>query len=128
MFYLLNLLQKSKIVSRLDILNFVDEEDVQVFYVKAVLVDKSIFFVRELSTSTESKYSYHWQTKTGKIICRWDNAPHHPNIKTFPHHKHKGSKQNVLPSEEITLEKVLEALKKRIRRIKKEIKKTGGEN
>ena len=19
---------------------------------------------------------------------RWDNAPHHPNLKIFPHHKH----------------------------------------
>lgn len=25
--------------------------------------------------------------KNGKIIFRYDNAPHH-NISTFPHHKH----------------------------------------
>jgi len=116
MYYLLNLLQKSKIIADLDILNFVDEEDIQVFYVKATLIDKSILFVRELATSTESKYSYHWQTKTGKLICRWDNASHYPNIKTFPHHKHQGSKQNVHPSEEITLEKVLEVIEKKIKK------------
>ena len=116
MYYFLNLLQKSKIVSDLDILNFVDEEDIQIFYVKVSLIDKSILFVRELATTTESKYSYHWQTKTGKLICRWDNAPHYPYLKTFPHHKHKGSKQNVLPSEEITLEKVLKAIEKKIKK------------
>lgn len=116
MYYLLNLLQKSKIVSDLDILNFIDEEDIQVFYVKATLIDKSILFIRELTTITESKYSYHWQTKGGKLIYRWDNAPHYPEIKTFPHHKHKGSKQNVLPSEEITLEEALKVIEKRIKK------------
>ena len=119
MYYLLNLLQKSKIVSNLDILNFIDEEDIQVFYVKATLIDKSILFVRELATSTESKYSYHWQSKTKKLICRWDNAPHYPKIKTFPHHKHNGTKENVLPSDEITLKKVLEVIEKKIKKINK---------
>lgn len=114
MYHLLNLLRKSKIVSDLDILNFVDEEDVQIFYVKANLIDDSILFIRELVTNVENKYSYHWQTKTGRIICRWDNAPHYLDIKTFPHHKHEGSKRNVLPSEEITLKKVLKIIEKKI--------------
>ncbi len=114
MYYLLNILQKSKIVSDLNILNFVDEEDIQVFYIKAILTNKSILFVRELATSSESKYSYHWQTKSGKLICRWDNAPHYLNIKTFPHHKHENTKENVLPSDEITLEKVLMVIEKKI--------------
>lgn len=34
------------------------------------------------------KYRYHLQTATGQLICRWDNVPHHPNIATFPHHRH----------------------------------------
>jgi len=122
MYYLLNLLQKSRIVFNLDILNFIDEEDIQVFYVKATLINKSILFVRELATFTENKYSYHWQTKTGKLICRWDNAPHYPKIKTFPHHKHNGTKENVLLSNEITLEKVLKVIE---RKIKKKQKKQG---
>ncbi len=24
-----------------------------------------------------------------KVILRYDNAPHHPHIETFPHHKHE---------------------------------------
>ena len=116
MYYLLNLLQKSKIVSDLNILNFVDEKDIQVFYVRATLINKSILFIRELSTSAENKYSYHWQTKTGKLICRWDNAPHYFHLKTFPHHKHYGSQQKVLPSEETTLEKVLKSIEKEFKK------------
>ncbi len=37
------------------------------------------------------KYSYHYQDKAEKIVFRYDMAPHHKEIKTFPHHKHLGS-------------------------------------
>jgi len=114
MYQFLKLLEESKIVKDLDILNFVDEEEIQALYVKAILIDGSILYVRELVTPAEEKYSYHWQTKRGRLICRWDNAPHHPKIRTFPHHKHEKTPDNVLPSEEITLEKVLKEISKRI--------------
>ncbi|MEN4017429.1 MAG: DUF6516 family protein [Methanobacterium sp.] len=36
------------------------------------------------------KYRFNLMDKNGRIIFRYDNAPHHnhPNISTFPHHKH----------------------------------------
>ncbi len=33
-------------------------------------------------------YRYHWQDPTGHLILRYDNAPHHQEIGTYPHHKH----------------------------------------
>ncbi|MCD6132883.1 MAG: hypothetical protein J7J16_00945 [Deltaproteobacteria bacterium] len=39
-------------------------------------------------------YSFQWQ-RGGKLIRRWDNTPHHPEIETFPAHVHMGSDQNV---------------------------------
>lgn len=33
-------------------------------------------------------YRYHWQDTTGHLILRYDNAPHHPEVGTFPHHTH----------------------------------------
>ena len=115
MYHILDLLRKSKIVSRLDVINFVDEEDIQILSVKAYLKDGSALFVRELITPSESKYSYHWQTKNGTLICRWDNAPHYPHLATSPHHKHEGAKENVAPSHEITLEAALSVIEKRMR-------------
>ncbi len=38
------------------------------------------------------KYRYHYQKKDGKLIRRWDNAKHHPDIDTFPDHVHVGEK------------------------------------
>jgi hypothetical protein len=43
---------------------------------------------REYFSKTGRKYSFHWQKKSGEMISRWDNAPHHTHISTFPHHRH----------------------------------------
>lgn len=63
-------------------------------------------------------YSYHYQNKEEEIIFRFDNAEHHPEIKTYPHHKH--SKDSVSPSKEMLLkEAITEALNILIKLIKK---------
>jgi hypothetical protein len=49
-------------------------------------------------------YSYHYQ-KGNELIFRYDSAPHHPEISTFPHHKHVGD--SVLPASLPNLEQVL---------------------
>jgi hypothetical protein len=36
------------------------------------------------------RYAYHYQSQSGEMIFRYDNAPHYPNISTYPHHKHVG--------------------------------------
>jgi hypothetical protein len=33
-------------------------------------------------------YRYHFQDKDNNLIFRYDNTPHFPGLKTFPHHKH----------------------------------------
>ena len=33
-------------------------------------------------------YRYHFQDKENNLIFRYDNTPHFPGLKTFPHHKH----------------------------------------
>lgn len=55
------------------------------------------------------KYSFHWQDKSGKLIKRWDNAPHHPEIETFPHHLHLNDEKNVQPHQPINLIKLIES-------------------
>jgi len=38
------------------------------------------------------KYRFHLQTSDNKMIARWDNAPHHPEVKTHPDHILLGEK------------------------------------
>ena len=47
-----------------------------------------IEFVNVKETIEVYKYSYHYQNRNGNLIFRYDMAPHHREIETFPHHKH----------------------------------------
>lgn len=47
------------------------------------------------------KYRFHLQTSKGKMIVRWDNAPHHPEVKTHPDHLHVGEKIKTNPPTDI---------------------------
>jgi hypothetical protein len=43
-----------------------------------------------------TKYRHHWQKQEGFLIKQWDNAPHYPQVVSFPHHLHDGSEANVV--------------------------------
>jgi hypothetical protein len=44
-------------------------------------------------------YRHHYQDSVGNLIFRYDNAPHHPETQTHPHHKHLPDKLlNASPS------------------------------
>ncbi|MCA9917901.1 MAG: hypothetical protein KC445_08120 [Anaerolineales bacterium] len=58
------------------------------------------------------KYAYYWLTPTGKILRGWDNAPHHPEIDSHPHHTHQAD--TVYSSKIRGLDDVLELLIKQI--------------
>jgi len=78
-----------------------------------IFIDASKLYLLEIVDSTQHnkiQYSYHYQTGTGKIIFRYDNAPHYKKIKTFPHHKHLKSKQKVLGTNEPTLHLILKEI------------------
>ncbi len=50
--------------------------------------DGSEFHFKELFLTQRRKYRFHYMDQAEQLICRWDNAPHHPHLKTFPDHKH----------------------------------------
>ena len=56
------------------------------------------------------RYSYYWLNSANKLKVGWDNAPHHTQIESFPHHKHVGLQKNMQPSTETCLEEVMEMI------------------
>ncbi len=56
------------------------------------LVDGSILHVREFVHVGQEieryMYVYHCQDSEGRMIFRYDNSPHYPQLEGFPHHKH----------------------------------------
>ena len=85
-------LRQSPLVRDLEVDEMIDEARVQLLRLRAELVDGSLLYVREAIFLHTSKYSYHWKTRTGEMLLRWDNAPHHLGIPTHPHHKHDGER------------------------------------
>jgi hypothetical protein len=70
------------------------------FRVRCTLIDGSELQpterVRDVGDALAiEKYSFHWQNKDGTPIYRWDNAPHHRDLSTFPHHLHAGANEIV---------------------------------
>jgi hypothetical protein len=70
--------------------------------------DGSVLEFLELIRETHGleRLKYRFQHRKGDTLAfRYDNAPHHREIDTFPHHVHIGGK--VLPSKEKNLIEVL---------------------
>ena len=67
-------------------------------------IDTSVLHLREfvdVETSVERLlYVYHYMDARQQLRFRYDNTGHHKqfNFFTYPHHKHKGSEQRVVPS------------------------------
>jgi hypothetical protein len=77
-------------------------------------VDGALLHFREL-IDLESKpprlmYSYHYQRADASLVFRYDDTPHHPEVSTFPHHKHQLAEQNALAVEPPTLATVLDEI------------------
>ena len=107
---ILKLLDNSKVVKSYEILSFEQEGSNYFFKCKISLINETFLFVLESLRDNTLNYSYHWQDSENKLLVRWDNAPHHKLIETFPHHMHN---PNVQPSFMINLEEVLKFIEKK---------------
>ena len=57
-------------------------------------------------------YRYHFQDKDNRVIFRYDNTPHFPDLDSFPNHKHLS--ENVLPASRPSVMEVLGEVNQRI--------------
>jgi hypothetical protein len=71
-------------------------------------LDGRRFEGNEVWITGSRKYRFHLQTRDGGLIWRFDNAPHHPELSTHPHHEHTASGA-VVAASELTLEDLLGA-------------------
>jgi hypothetical protein len=88
------------------------------FVAKVEFINGSLLFVKDyLFIDGKRKYSYHWQDKSGTLLSRWDNAPHHSEVISFPHHRHLSNADVTASTERNLLEIFLvvrETLKNRL--------------
>ena len=93
--------------SRQVVVSYAETSDgVAQYRMRVILLDGSLLQcverVLQLSDGLfTEKYSFHWQRPDGSLICRWDNAPHHPEIASVPNHVHESDEQHVLAHEAV---------------------------
>ena len=63
------------------------------------------------------KYSYYFLNTNNELIFGWDNAPHHEDINSFPHHKHIKEQKNIKKSSVRNLNDVFKKLKEYYKQI-----------
>jgi len=96
--------------------NFVSDE-MGIITGKLVFIDNSILEFMELVSKKEAEYRFQFMDKNKEMVNRWDSAPHHKEIATFPYHMHtkKGVKEskkvNFVEILDIVVGKVIENLK-----------------
>ncbi len=110
---ILRLLDQANLIQDYEIQDFRRWSGGMYYKLKIVFIDESILFAREYIDESERNYAFHWQDKNERFITRWDNAPHHHNIVTFPHHKHNQENQ-VVDSIEITIKEVIDIIQMEI--------------
>ena len=69
-----------------------------------------VLHINESLGSSYRNYSYHVQ-KRDRMVRRWDNAPHWPAMKPFPHHLHIGNEDQPIECKEIFIDDVLIEMK-----------------
>ena len=68
--------------------------------------------VKDVEFENKMKYSYHYMDKGNAMQFRYDNTKHHPDISTYPHHKHTSS--GIEPSKEPEISDVLSEIEKEV--------------
>ncbi len=101
------------VVTNFDILREETQGNKGLWRYRLTLQDRSFiemfeFFEIELEQTRVIKYSFHWQQDDGQLIKRWDNAAHHPEIDTYPHHLHNGSEDLVFTYQPVGVEGILQ--------------------
>lgn len=109
---IVSLLKQSHVFSEIKVIEFVDEDTIQLLKIRATVKDGSVLYITELQAASNQKYSYHWQKEDGEMLLRWDSSPHYKNLKTFPHHVHESGK--IKPSHRITVEEVIREIRRRV--------------
>jgi len=69
------------------------------------LVFMEIVYLRNNLQKRKVRYSYHLMNLDNQLVFRYDNAPNHKEIKSFPHHKH--TVNSIIESDEPDLKSVL---------------------
>ncbi len=65
-------------------------------FIDSTILEIALFASKSAHGIVVDKYRFHYMRAGEQMLFRYDNAPHHPGVASFPHHKHTTVK--VIPS------------------------------
>jgi hypothetical protein len=93
---ILKFVEKSSLVQDFKIHDFKTGKEFAYLKLEILFKNSSKVHIREFLNAKQRKYSFHW-ILDNRTEIRWDNSPHHKDIRTCPHHLHVN--QDTFPSE-----------------------------
>jgi hypothetical protein len=82
---------------------------IRIRFAKGFLLELNEATTVEHGTIRHLGYRYHFQGEKNELIFRYDNTPHYPDLKPFPHHKHLA--REVIGTRKPSIQTVLEEVK-----------------
>ena len=72
-----------------------------IIFIDSSVLDIAIFANKTSTVISIEKYRFQYMDKQGQMLFRYDNAPHHPELSSFPEHKHVGDRTISLPQPDL---------------------------
>lgn len=113
-----NLLDNNPIIAKYQIVREYEGADESYIRARLMLKDGSLLeFAEYIEPDGKNykitDYSFQWMNTEGQQIRRWDNTPHFPKLKNFPHHIHV-STEKVISGNPVDIFDVLSEIAKMI--------------
>lgn len=80
-------------------------EEMGIIKGKIVFVNNYSLDFRELVSAEHTGYRFHFMNGDNRLIKRWDSAPHHKEIASFPFHLH--TPEGVMKCDKVNLIEVI---------------------
>ena len=78
-------------------------------------LEVSEYFVIQAGQPSTVEYCYQWMDGAQqKLVKRWDNAEHYPDLPNFPHHIHMGGEKQVVPGRALSIIDLLDIIERDI--------------
>jgi hypothetical protein len=84
-------------------------EEMGIIKGKIVFVDSHSLDFKELVSAEHTDYRFHFMNGNNRLIKRWDSAPHHKEIASFPFHLH--TLEGVRECDKVNLIEVIDIIK-----------------
>ena len=74
-------------------------------------LEVSEYFVIKAANPATVEYRYQWMDSAKqRLIKRWDNASHFPQLSNFPHHIHMGDESQVTPGKALSIVELIDII------------------